>query len=48
MSIPTNQLTAGWMVWIYSPIVGISAIEVYYGGVGGSIFVGTSCSYHVD
>ena len=30
------------MVFIFSPIVGISGIEVYYGGIGGSIFVGAS------
>jgi hypothetical protein len=30
---------AGFLVWIYSPFVNMSGIEVFY-GVGGSIFVG--------
>jgi hypothetical protein len=34
MSVP-----AGFLVWIYCPIINVSGIEVFY-GVGGSVFVG--------
>lgn len=43
-----NITSAGWIVWIYSPLIGTSGIEVYYGGVGGSIFVGESLLQTLD
>ena len=33
------SVPAGFLVWIYCPLIQISAIEVFY-GIGGSIFVG--------
>ena len=34
-----TTVPAGFLVWIYCPLIQISAIEVFY-GIGGSIFVG--------